>query len=94
MFIAPEGKKLDDVAKVTEINVGGADVHYLDVMGTYKYKERPFDPNSKEERRIGSRLVGVVFEGEKNTYHIRMVGYAATIEHYKKGFDEWLKGFK
>jgi hypothetical protein len=94
MFIAPEGKTLDEVAKISEMKVGGAGVHYLDVAGTYKYKERPFDPNSKEERREGSRMIGVVFDGEMNVYHIRMVGYGATIEHYKKGFDDWLQGFK
>lgn len=93
MFIAPDGKSLEDVANVSEMKVGKVGVHYLDVSGTYKYKERPSDPNAKEERRPGSRMIGVVYDGD-NVYHIRMVGYAATIEHYKKGFDEWLKGFK
>src|SRR5262249_9186327 len=48
-FLPPEGKKIDDVANVTKMKVGNADVTYLDVRGTYKYKERPFDPNAKEE---------------------------------------------
>ena len=39
-------------------------------------------------------MLGVVFEGADNTYHIRLVGPADTVEHYKKGFDEWLKNFK
>ena len=93
-FIPPEGKTIDDAAKVTEIKVGEATAPYLDVKGTYKYKERPFDPNAKEERRPDYRMLGVAYDGPKNAYHIRMVGPAKTVEHYKKGFDEWLKAFK
>ena len=40
------------------------------------------------------RMLGVVFEGKDNIYHIRLVGPAATVEKYKAGFDEWLKNFK
>ena len=93
-FIPPEGKKIDDVAKVTEMNVGDAKVTALDITGTYKYKERPFDPNAKEERRPDYHMVGVIFATGKQQYQIRLVGPAATVEQYKSGFDEWLKNFK
>ena len=93
-FVPPEGKTLDDVAKVTEMKVGGADVTYLDIHGTYKFKERPFDPQAKEEKLPDYRMLGVIFETPNKQYQIRVVGPAATVEHYKDGFDEWLKGFK
>jgi hypothetical protein len=93
-FIPPEGKALDDVAKVTEMKVGGADVTYLDIRGTYKFKERPFDPQAKEEKLPDYRMLGVIFDTGNKQYQIRAVGPAATIDHYKEGFDEWLKGFK
>jgi len=93
-FIPPEGKALDDVAKVTEMKVGGADVTYLDIRGTYKFKERPFDPQAKEEKLPDYRMLGVIFDTGNKQYQIRAVGPAATIERYKDGFDEWLKGFK
>jgi hypothetical protein len=93
-FIPPEGKKIDDVAKVTEMKVGDAQVTSLDVTGTYKFKERPFDPNAKEEKRPDYHMVGVIFETAKSQYQIRLVGPAATIDNYKPGFDEWLKNFK
>jgi hypothetical protein len=92
-FIPPDGKSIDDVSKVTKMKVGDVDVTYLDVQGTYKYKERPFDPNAKEELRPDYRMLGVVFEGKK-TYFFRLVGPAKTITHHKKGFEDWLKGFK
>ena len=93
-FIPPEGKTIDDIAKVTEIKMSDVDAPYLDVKGTYKFKERPFDPNSKEERKPDYRMLGVVFETKKNPYHIRLVGPAKTVEKYKKDFDLWLKGFR
>jgi hypothetical protein len=94
MFRAPEGKTIDDVAKVSSFEVGKAKVAYLDVSGTYLYKSAPFDPNAKTEARPNSRMLGVVFEGPDDVYHIRLVGNANTVEHYKKGFDQWLRNFK
>jgi hypothetical protein len=94
MFVPPEGKSLDDVAKVTKMDVGDAKMTYLDVSGTYRFKERPFDPNSKEESRPHSRMLGVIVETPKSQFQIRLVGPAATVENYKKGFDEFLKNFK
>lgn len=94
MFIPADGKSIDDVSKVTTMKVGDAEVTYLDVSGTYKVKERPFDPNSKEEKRPDHRMLGVAFETKSAPYHIRLVGPAKTVENYKNGFDEWIKGFK
>jgi hypothetical protein len=94
LFTPPEGKSIDDVAKVEEIKVGGHPAVYLDVQGTYLMKTRPFDPNDKGEKRPDYRLLGVQVEGPKTVYHIRLVGPARTVEAYKRGFDEWLKNFK
>src|SRR5262245_52234925 len=94
MFVPPEGKSIDDVAKVTEMKVGKVPLTYLDVRRTYLYKERPFDPNAKVEKRPEHRLLGVVVESENGPYFIRLVGPAKTVEQHKKGFDDWLKAFK
>src|SRR5437588_6012547 len=80
MFLPPEGKTIDDVAKVTEIKVGETKAPFLDVKGTYKYKERPAEPNAKEERRPDYRMLGVAYDGKNNAYHIRLVGPAKTVE--------------
>jgi hypothetical protein len=93
-FRPPEGKKIDDVAKVMEMKVAGAELTYLDVSGTYLFKARPVDPDSKAEPRPGYRMLAVHFEGPKTIYHIKLVGPAKTVEHYKAGFDQWLKAFK
>jgi hypothetical protein len=93
-FQPPKGKTIDEVSKVTEFKVGNSMLTYLDVQGTYKFKSPPLDPKAKEELKTDYRMLAVHFEGPKNVYHIKLTGPAKTVEHYQKGFDEWLKGFK
>ncbi|HKI36313.1 MAG TPA: hypothetical protein VKA46_30935 [Gemmataceae bacterium] len=92
-FLPPKGKKAEDISKVSEVKLGDKDATYVDVQGTYLFKKRPRDPNEKPEERPDYRLIGVIYDG-KTKYQIRLVGPAATVEHYKKGFDEWVKNFK
>jgi hypothetical protein len=93
-FNPPEGKKIEDVAKVTEIMIGGSKAPYLDLSGTYKYKFPPFDPNAKVMLKPDYRMLGIQYDGKNNTYHFKLVGPAKTVEYYKKGFDEWLAALK
>jgi|SRR5215469_16346075 len=94
MFQPPAGKSIDDVAKVKEMKIGGRPAVYLDISGTYVVRVRPFDPNSPTEKKAGYRMLAVQWDGPDNPYQIRLTGPAKTVEHYKKGFDEWLQGFK
>ena len=94
MFVAPEGKKASDIAKVTELKIGNTPVPYLQICGTYKSRFPPFDPNAKEVLKPNYCMLAVAYEGKQNPYHIRIVGPEKTVEHYKKGFDDWIKGFK
>ena len=74
--------------------IGGHPATYLDVHGTFLYKARPFDPAAKVEERPDYRMLAIHFEGPKDVYHIRLTGPAKTVEHYKKGFEDWIKAFK
>jgi len=93
-FIPPEGKTVKDVSKVEKFDIGKAKVVYLDVSGTQIYKERPFDPKSKEVLRPGFRMLSVIFDSGDGNYRIYLTGPMKTVEKHKKAFDEWLKGFK
>lgn len=93
-FVPPEGKKIDDVAEVKEIKIGGVSAVYLDVQGTYKVKLQPFNPKSKTENKPNYRMLAIYLEGPKDVYQIKLTGPAKTVEAYKKGFDDWLKNFK
>ena len=94
MFVPPAGKKIEDVATVKEMKVGDDDASYLDVHGTYKYKNPPFAPNAKEERKENFRRIGVIFETDKGPYFITLTGPANTVAKSKEGFDGWIKAFK
>jgi hypothetical protein len=93
-FVPPEGKSIDEVAKVEKLKVGKAELTYLDIQGTYLYKNPPFDPNAKTERKSNYRRLGVYFACEGGPYFITLTGPAKTVEQQKKSFDEWLKNFK
>jgi hypothetical protein len=92
-FIPPAGKKIDDVAKVSEIKIGGLGATMLDVSGTFK--PMPSKANPKPANRPGYRMLAIQFRGpEEVVYHIKLTGPANTIEAHKKGFDDWIRGFK
>jgi gluconolactonase len=93
-FIAPEGKTIDDVSKVSEITLGGKKATRLDISGTYKFKAAPFDPNSKEERKPGYKMVAIYFDGPEDVYQIKLTGPAKTVDEHLKEFDDWIKAFK
>jgi hypothetical protein len=89
MFLPPEGKKRDGVARIRELRVGGAAVTYLDVRGDYKgIAGNPATP------RQNYRLLGIYFATPQGPYLIRLFGPADTVEFYRKTFEDWVKGFK
>jgi hypothetical protein len=92
-FLPPEGKKADDIAKVEEFKVSGRDVMYVDIQGTY-LDGPPMLPAAQKKKKPGYRMLAVHFDGADNAYHVKLIGPAKTVAEAKKGFDEWLKGFK
>ena len=93
-FVPPDGKTLDEVAKESKFEAGGATVHLLDVSGTWKYRERPFDPKSKEERRPEYRAVWAVVVVGDEAAHLRLSGPQAVVEKHYPAFEKWLKSMK
>jgi hypothetical protein len=88
-FVGP-----DAVAKESKLALKDATVDLLDVTGTWKYRERPFDPKSKEEERIDYRVVwGVIAEKDEAT-HVRLSGPKAVVAKHYPAFEAWLKALK
>ena len=94
MFTTADGKKSDDMGKVETLKVGDVKVTYLDIQGTFLSKVPPFAPNAKTVIKPDHRMLSVIFASKNGPYFIRVVGPTETVDHYKKGFDEWLKNFK
>lgn len=93
-FVPPDGKTIDDVAKESKVEVTGATLHILDVSGTWKYKERPFDPKSKLEMKPEFRAIWVIVATKDEAIHVRLAGPEKVIEKHKAAFDAWLKSIK
>jgi hypothetical protein len=94
-MIPPEGKTIDDICKTSKWDVKGATVTVLDMVGTWKYKERPQDPASKEMLLDNYRVVWVIVEiKDDETWHIRMSGPVTSVDAQFKGLEELVKGLK
>lgn len=93
-FVVPEGKTADDLGKSAKWDVPGATVTVLDVSGTWKYRERPFDPKSKEELKDDYRVIWVVVADKDEATHIRLSGPRETVEKHHAAFEKWVKSLK
>ncbi len=94
-IIPPEGKTIDAAAKVTKQDLpGGAVANRLDATGTWKYRERPKDPKSKEELKAGYRVVWLVVTHGEEATHVRFSGPSEVVAEHVKGFDAWVKALK
>jgi hypothetical protein len=93
-YIPPDGKTLDDVAKESTFKVGPATVTLLDVSGTWKYRERPQDPKSKEELKPEYRTVWAVVAEKDACTHLRLSGPQAVVAKEYDAFAAMLKGMK
>jgi hypothetical protein len=92
-FVPPEGKTEPD-AKTAKWDVKGATVNVLDVSGTWKYRERPFDPKSKEELKQDYRAVWVIVADTDGATHVRLRGPIPSVEKNYKAFEAWVKALK
>ena len=94
-FVPPEGKTAEDVGKVTKIDgVKGARIDVLDCYGTWKYRERPFDPKSKEELRDDHRVIWLIVNDDDEACHIRIAGPKETVDKHYPGLEKFLKNLK
>ncbi|MCS6866140.1 MAG: hypothetical protein RMJ56_04600 [Gemmataceae bacterium] len=99
-FEAPEGKTVDDISKTAQWTLPNAQAHVLDITGTWRYKERPFDPKSKLMILDDWRVIWVVVD-EKDAqgeiieaHHFRLSGPAITVGAHAAQFEQWIKSFK
>ena len=93
-FVPPEGKTLDDISKTGKWEVKGATVNYLDITGTWKYKERPQDPRSKEMLLDNYRVIWVIVAEKEGATHLRLSGPAPSVAKSYKAFEIFIKSLK
>lgn len=90
-YTPAKGKSIEDVSKESKVKIGSGDGDMLDVSGAYNAP--PFDPTFKGKQE-NFRLLGIQAKIGDNSYHIKLVGPAKTVEKHKADYENWLKGFK
>jgi hypothetical protein len=93
-FVPPEGRTIDDIAKNGKWEVKGATVTYLDVTGTWKFKDRPQDPKSKEMLLDDYRVIWVIVAEKDTATHLRLSGPAPSVAKSYKAFEQFVKSLK
>lgn len=94
-FVVPEGTAADDIGKVSKLDLPIGVGHVLDVTGTWKFKERPFDPKSKEEMRPDYRVIWVILVDKNDeATHFRLSGPAKVVAKHQKEMEDVLKALK
>jgi hypothetical protein len=91
-FVAPKGKTIEDVTKITDIKIGGKKATMVDIQGTFQ--PPPFVPKFGGKKWPKFRRIAIQFQGPDSLYHIILTGPADTVAKYKDGLDKWLKEFK
>jgi hypothetical protein len=69
------------------VKVGDTKMTYVQIEGTFLFKMRPRPERSRSRDRT-TRL-GLIFEVKGSPIQVRLTGPSATVDHYKKGFEEW-----
>jgi hypothetical protein len=93
MIEPPQGKTVEDITKVTELEVSKIKVTLVDATGTYLQRNMA-DPSSKPARKENYRLINVYFPTEDAVFTLRLLGPAKSVNAAEKPFMEWLKNFK
>jgi hypothetical protein len=88
--------KKDGEPKVdANLRIGHMDAVVLDVQGTFDEGSGMRNPQAPPPQpHTDYRMIAIHLEGRQGPYHIKLTGPAKTVERYKKGFDDWLHGFK
>ncbi len=92
--IPMDGVPPEEAMKVSKLEVKGAAITLLDMTGTWKYRERPQDPKSKEEIRPEYRVIWAIVTTKDETSHFRFTGPMKVVAKHMKEFEELLKGLK
>jgi hypothetical protein len=86
-FQQPDGTDTSKVAKIEKLKVGGHDVHYVDVSGTYR--DMPGGPfaGGKAVLRDDYRMLAAIIETDKaGNYFFKLYGPKKTIAENEKSF--------
>lgn len=90
-FSPEDGKTIDESTKVEKKEIGGQEVHVVDIVGTYADSRGPRTPATKRE---GYRMLAAIIVTDKGKYFVKFYGPATTVGDNEKHFASLLKSMK
>lgn len=91
-FSQPDGSSTKDKAKIQKLNVGGLEVHYVDISGTFKDQPGPFTPAITREN---FRMLGAIIVTPKAGMHfLKLYGPKETVGKQVEAFQQMINGLK
>jgi hypothetical protein len=87
-FTQPDGQASEKVAKTTKEKIGGFDVHFTELPGTYSASMGPMSP--VKTNKPGFRLLGAIVEGPEGALFFKLTGPTKTVEASRAEFKKLL----
>lgn len=92
-FQRPDGKPAREAAKVERKDVGGLEVHLVEVDGTYVAETRP--GSGERVRKEGWRLLGaIVVTPKAGPFFVKFVGPEASVAAAREAFTRFIESFR
>ncbi|MEX2113296.1 MAG: hypothetical protein WD845_08930 [Pirellulales bacterium] len=91
-FTQPDGGSTRERAKIKKLNVGGEDVHLVDLSGTYKDQAGPLAPAT--ERPKYRMLAAIIPSKGAGTYYLKFYGPERTVTAQEKAFVSMIEGLE
>lgn len=94
-FVAPNGKKTEDLTKLRKLEIQGTPVHVIELEGTYL--DQPGGPftRSPTTLREDYRMLAAIVETKKlGRYFIKLYGPDKTVAAQRAGFEKMLESLE
>ncbi len=91
-FSQPDGTSTRDRAKVEKKTVGGHDVHFVNIAGTYDDKPAPFAAQGVE--RPNYRMLGAIVVLPEGNVYFKFYGPRQTIADNQEAFKKMIEELK
>ena len=91
-FTQPDGGSTKERATVKKLAVGGQEVHWVDISGTFKDQRGPFAP--AVEREGYRMLAAIIVTKNSGNYFVKFYGPQKTIAENEKPFKSMIEGLR
>jgi hypothetical protein len=96
-FKQPDGSETKNLTPEADRKktISGLEVHWVDLMGTYRDMPRPFDPAAGSVERENYRMLAAIIMSPKlGNYFIKFYGPRQTVTDHAEAFHKMIEGLE